>query len=197
MGINEHKSLLHWSYFLALEADVEKLSRYLEFTADNFGAYSIEMAHILLAASSEVDVVAKQLCAQVAPESNGANIEQYRNILRNKIPELEQSVVTLPRYGLELNPFKNWQEDKTPDWWKSHNNVKHQRDQHFSEANLKNVLNSMAGLFLVVLHYYRDVIEGRRIEPPPSIFTPPNTLASVCPSIGGRMALFYAEQHRR
>lgn len=194
MSIHEYKSLLHWSYFLALEADIEKLSRYVEFTAENFGAYSIEMAHILLAASSEVDVVAKQLCNLADPESNASNIEQYRNTLRKLVPELKNSVVTLPRYGLELTPWSNWQEGNTPNWWRSHNNVKHERDQHFSEANLKNVLNSMAGLFLMVLHYYRDIIEGKRIEPPPSVFTPPKELASVCPSIGGRMALFYQDR---
>ena len=191
MAIHEHKSLLHWSYFLALEEDIEKLSRYIEFTTDNFDAYSIEMAHIFLAASSEVDVVAKQLCNIVAPNGMESNIAQYRNTLRIKIPELENSEVTLPRYGLTLTPWSNWHEDETPDWWQSHNNVKHQRGQYFSDANLKNVLNSMAGLFLMVLHYYKLVIEGKRIVPPPSIFTPPADLAIVGPTIGGGMALFY------
>lgn len=73
-------------------------------------------------------------------------------------------------------------------------NVKHQQDQYFSEANLKNVLNSMAGLFLMVLYYCRGIIEGRRIELPPCIFTLPKEFASVCPSIGGRMVLFYSKQ---
>ena len=194
MVIREHQSLLHWSYFLALEADVENLSRYIEFTTGNFGAYSIEMSHILLAASSEVDVVAKQLCKQYVPEGKESNMDQYRNTLRKASHELENSVVTLPRYGLTLTPWSNWQEDKNPNWWGSYNDVKHKRDRFFSEANLNNVLNAMAGLFLIVLHYYRGVIEGKRIEPPPSIYTPPEELASVCPSIGGRMALFYKER---
>lgn len=193
MGIQEKHSLLHWNYFLALEIDIEKLSKYIEFTSDNFRVYSIEIAHILLAASSEVDVVAKQLCNLVDSLCKDSNIEQYRNTLRKALPELETSTVTLPRYGLELTPWSNWQEDKTPNWWRSYNNVKHQRDQHFSEANLINVLNAMSGLFLIVLHYYRGIIEGRRIEPPPSIFTPPKELASIAPTLGGRMALFYTE----
>jgi len=194
MGIHESTSLLHWSYFLALESDIEKLSRYVEFTNGNFGAYSIEIAHILLAASSEVDVVAKQLCKVLNPESTASNINDYKDTLKELLPELETSVVTLPRYGLELVPWSNWQENNNPNWWRSHTNVKHERDQYFSEANIKNVLNSMAGLFLLVLHYYRNTINGRRIEPPPSIFTPHADLASVCPSIGGRMALFFNVQ---
>ena len=106
MEIHEHQSLLHWSYFLALEADIEKLSRYIEFTTDNFGAYSIEMAHILLAASSEVDVVAKQLCNQVAPEGKDSNIEQYRNTLREAIPELEKFSRNLAKVWDQANPLE-------------------------------------------------------------------------------------------
>ncbi len=194
MGITENQNLLHWSYFLALEADMEKLSRYIEFTSDNYEVYSIELAHILLASSSEVDVVAKQLCSQLEPENNASNIKEYRKILRKVLPELEQAKVTLPRYGLELEPWSNWSNNNTPNWWRSHNKVKHERHDYFTEANLKNTLNAMSGLFLIVLYYYRGYIENRRIEPPPSIFTPPAELANVSPTLGGRMALFFCKQ---
>ncbi len=193
MGIQVQKSLQHWNYFLALETDIEHLSRYVEFTEENFSTYSLEIAHIYLACCSEVDVVAKLLCQQINHDSQAGNIGEYREIITAAIPEIPQSLITIPRFGMELNPWQNWQEDKSPIWWQNHNNVKHQRNEFFHQANLHNVLNSMAGLFLLVLVYYRKVIEGRRIEPPPSLFTPPPGLASVMPSIGGRMALFYAE----
>ncbi|SCZ67690.1 hypothetical protein [Thiohalomonas denitrificans] len=190
MAIHEETSLLHWNYFLALETDVERMARFVEFSGNNFGAYSIEMAHLFLAAASEVDVVAKLLCSLVGPEANPSNIEQYRTILRQHLQELENSPVTIPRYGLSLEPWSNWQRDETPDWWRDHNKVKHQRGEHFQLANLQNVLNAMGGLFLLILHYYR-LVDGRRIEPPPSLFTPSSDLAIVAPSVGGRMALFF------
>ncbi|HKI62530.1 MAG TPA: hypothetical protein VKA31_09575 [Mariprofundaceae bacterium] len=193
MAIHEDPSLLHWSYFLALEADVEKVSRYIEFTTDNFDTFSIELAHLLFAAASEVDVVAKQVCGLVNPGGGESKINEYRATLRHAIPELETSLVTLPRYGLTLNPWQNWQDDKTPLWWTSYNNVKHERNHHFQEANLKHSLNSLAGLFLLVLHFYKRSLADRRIEPPPSIFTPPKELAKICPSIEGRVALFFDE----
>ena len=193
MGIQENQRLLHWNYFLALEADIEHLSRYVEFSRHNFGTFSIQIAHILLASSSEVDVVAKQLCRRIDSNSNALNIGHYRETIKPEIPELENITISLPRYGLELTPWEKWQEDKTPLWWKSYNKVKHQRDEHYREANLKNVLNAMSGLFSLILYFYRDIIEGRSIEPPPSIFTSPPSIASVCPTFSGRMALFYAE----
>jgi len=193
MAIKEGKSLLHWNYFLALESDIERLARFVEFTGNNFETYSIEMAHLFLAAASEADVVAKQLCLTLDVVSNAGNVERYRAVLRHYLPEMENSIVTIPRYGLDLQPWSNWREDETPDWWKAHNKVKHQRDENFALANLKNVLNAMAGLFLLILYYYRGAIEGRRMEPPPSLFTPPADLAMVCPTVGGRMALFFKE----
>lgn len=128
MGIHETKTLLHWSYFLALESDIEELSRYVEFTEANYNTYSIEIAHIFLAASSEIDVVAKQLCKLLDPKSKASNIEEYKNTLKKHLPELEGSKVTLPRYGLELEPWQNWKQNKNPYWWRSHTNVKHERD---------------------------------------------------------------------
>lgn len=196
MTIHEGTPLIHWNYFLALETDVERMARFVEFSGNNFGTYSVEMAHLFLAASSEVDVVAKQICALVDAEANPGNIEEYRTILLRHLPKLESSPVTIPRYGLNLEPWSNWRSDETPYWWRDHNKVKHQRGEYFPLANLQNVLNAMGGLFLLVLHYYRLVIDGRRIEPPPALFTPPPELAIVCPTVGGRMALFFKEEER-
>lgn len=52
MAIQETQSILHWNYFLALELDVERLARFVEFTGSNFATYSIEMAHLFIAAAS-------------------------------------------------------------------------------------------------------------------------------------------------
>ena len=59
MAIIESKKLHHWQYFLAVEADLHRLSCFIEFSTDNFQAYSIELVRILLASSAEVDIVAQ------------------------------------------------------------------------------------------------------------------------------------------
>ena len=58
ISIKQSNNLVHWNYFLAFDSDAEKLSRYIEFTSDNFGTYSIELVRLLLSVASEVDVVA-------------------------------------------------------------------------------------------------------------------------------------------
>ena len=48
-GWRAHMQESHWNYFLAIEEDLENLSRYIDLREDNFGTYSIETAKILMA----------------------------------------------------------------------------------------------------------------------------------------------------
>lgn len=157
MGIEQQETLLHWNYFLAIERDLENVSRYIEFTEDNYDVYSIELAHLLLTSASEVDVVAKGICRFLVNNNRAQSINAYRIIVTQYLPELTQEIVFIPRYNISLRPWSNWIniENQNPVWWRSYNNVKHHRQEHFSDANLKNVLNAIAGLLVVVFYFYR------------------------------------------
>ena len=50
----------------------------------------------------------------------------------------------------------------SPHWWRAYNKVKHRRDTDFHRAHLKNVLNSFAGLFCLLIYLY-----GNKSLPPP------------------------------
>ncbi len=154
--INSGHSLLHWNYFMALEQDLEKVSRFIEFATPNLSVYSIELAHILLSASSEVDVILKQICGVVDPSKKPNNINAYRRILKNKLPDIINESVYIDRYSMDFKPWETWDGDKNPDWWISYNNVKHKRDQHFKEASLQNTLNSVGALLITIIYYYRE-----------------------------------------
>lgn len=154
MTIKATSNKVHWNYFIALERDLEVASRYVEFTPQNFTAYSIEFAHLLFAAASEVDVIAKLLCIRLQPKKPHGNIDQYRAVLMKGIPDLPSTEVFVPRYGLTLKPWDNWAREENPDWWRSYNNVKHQRDTHFNEATLKNAINSLGALLILIYHHY-------------------------------------------
>lgn len=170
MGIAETKTPQHWNYFLALEEDMGRLSRYLEPTQANFSAYSLELARILFAAASEVDVVAKQLCQKLNPESKADNINWYKQEILVAYPQLVASEVSIPKFGLALRPWEQWGKNRNPIWWKAYNEVKHQRHTHFPEANLKNALNAVAALFVLLLFFYdAQAVEGR-LTPDPSLF---------------------------
>lgn len=176
MSIQVNENFVHWNYFIALEQDLAKVSRFIEFSEANFNTYSIELAHLLLATSSEADVVLKALCNKKNPNKNHHDINDYKDTIKAELPELIEEKSFIKRYGLELKPWSTWKGEDNPLWWRSYNNVKHQRDTHFKDANLKNTLNSVAALSLVVLYYYREVFSvdafkevTRRLEPKSSL----------------------------
>ena len=145
----------HWQYFLAIESDLENTSRYVEVAPENFKTFSVEYARILLSASSEVDVVSKLLCQSLDPTASPNTINDYRRIITSYIPKFHTFEITIPRYGIIRTPWHDWNQCINPSWWKSYNNVKHERHKFFTEANMENALDAVSGLFCLVLTYYR------------------------------------------
>lgn len=154
MAVQATERKLHWNYFIALERDLELASRYVEFCAQNLEVYSIEFAHLLFTAASEVDVIAKLLCHRLKPREPCGNINDYKRILLSVFQGLPTAEVTVPRYGLTFAPWSNWNGATSPLWWRSYNNVKHERDFHFNEVTLKNALNSLGALLILTNYHY-------------------------------------------
>jgi hypothetical protein len=170
MGIQSRRIEPHWNYLLALDIDLVGLSRYVEFSEDNFNCFSIEMARVLLAAAAEVDVVCKQLCQQVNPASSADSINAYRPELTAAFPVIPKLKVLIPRFGLTLHPWDEWNKvNGVPFWWTAYNKVKHHRHTHYERANLKNTLNAVAGLFVGVLHLYKEKAKFGELVPSPQL----------------------------
>ena len=170
MGIHEVPTPQHWNYFLALEDDVVRMSRFLEPTTENFESYSLELMRILFGAASETDVVSKRLCRKLNSKSKADNITKYKKEILAAYPQLISAVVEIPRFGLTLTPWVQWETDTSPLWWRAYNKVKHHRHTHFADASLKHTLNAVAGLFVLLLFYYRDEAQNGLLSPDPMIF---------------------------
>ena len=148
----------YWNYYKTLEEDLEKLSRYIEFSEDNMETYSTELTRLLLSSSSEVDVILKDICKLLDPDSTRKNINDYRKVIKKHQPDLIEEEIIMPSHNLNFKPWNHWKENKNPDWWKNHNNVKHHRSENFKEANLKNTLNSIGALLICNLYYYKSIL---------------------------------------
>lgn len=193
MGIPVGPVRQHWNYFLALEDDLVRMSRFLEPAEANFEAYSLELARIVITAASEVDVVAKLLCKKIDPESKARDINEYRKTIVPACDKLPGAVVTLPKFDLTLTPWEQWGKDKNPFWWKAYNDVKHHRSEHFASANLKHALNSVAGLYVLLLFLYRDEGVKGELSPDPVLFHPGSPFQVDYDFWGKRVALYFFE----
>lgn len=173
MGIRQSTIEPHWNYLLAIERDLEVLSRYVEFDQRNYACFSIEMARILLSAGAETDVVCKQICKAANPLSKADKIHQYRKEVTANFPNIAAFGVRIPRFELELMPWDEWRKKNgVPFWWTAYNKTKHERAAEYDQANLKNVLNAVAGLFVAVLHLYRREAKLGELVPSPVLLRP-------------------------
>jgi len=157
-------SLPHWEYFLAIENDLERCSRYVEFHEDNYRTYSLEFARIIMASASEVDTVMKLICSSIDSSKNPNNIVQYFPIVMTKYPKLTQYTIELPRFMLCFRPWENWAPNQSPEWWSAYNKIKHERDKNFSKANLINAILSVCGLLSGILCYYTECFDAVEID---------------------------------
>jgi len=144
---------LYWSHYQILEQDLDNVSRYIEFHEANFGVFSIQLTHLLLAIGSEVDVLFKEVCSLIDKDACPRNINDYKDICISEIQTELFMTVSAHKYGFSLEPWSNWKGEKNPDWWKAYNDVKHHRNTLFHKANLKNCLNALAGLYVLNLTY--------------------------------------------
>jgi hypothetical protein len=146
----------HWRYFRALEDDLQSCERYVHFSEENFGTYSTEFARILLAAASEFDTVAKRLCKEIEPDQEiHSSIGRYRDVIMSKYPRFAKVEIHVPRYQLTIAPWSDWKKSH-PEWWRSYNAVKHERNKDFDRATLKASLCSLAGLLVGLMYWFRE-----------------------------------------
>lgn len=160
----------YWSYYIALEKDFLLIERYVRFemgnnclydraTVTDYGnstVYSDELIKQYLSICSEVDVILKSICIDLG-DSVSNSMPGYTETVLTQWPSIIGERVKIR--NMELIPFMNWSRNPyaSADWWTPYNNVKHQRLTNYKEANLKNVLNALSGLYLLETYYVRYI----------------------------------------
>jgi len=156
----------YWQHFLALEADFSATARYVEFSDKNFATFSVEYAKLILAIGSEVDVLCKIVCEKIDSTALRGNIDDYQKIISSHT-QIASEEVLIRRYSLAFKPWHAWSEGNNPSWWRSYNNVKHERNSYYGEANLRNCAEAISGLFVVVLYCHKAEQSTESLEPCP------------------------------
>jgi len=151
---------LHWKYFLTIDQDLSHISRYIEFSKDNFGVYSIELVRLFLSVCAEIDVVMKILCETHCKDQydkeiktkRNPNMDVYRLIVTNYFKYFSSVSVEIPKCSISTTPWAEFAKEKNPNWWQEHNKVKHSRNDNYKKANLGNVINASAGLLVAIVY---------------------------------------------
>ena len=162
-----------WRYYLMLEGDYKKTELFVEpnlgenclystspENIHDFGnsrTYSLNFIKLLNVVCAEVDAICRSICKELLGK-NADNMNDFSKGILKIWPDIVQQEVEF--YYKILRPFEGWDAtDKmsTPKWWSAYTSCKHGRVENFQEANLKNVVNALAGLYILELYYVREI----------------------------------------
>lgn len=176
MAFNLERNNLHWQQYIALEEDLVRIARFIEVHDDNMFTYSIELARLLLASCSQVEIVGKSIASLVGKKAK--NIRSIMEVLTESDPSLVHATVTIPRYSQETQPWKAWENSEAPAWWDAYNISKHDEEDALKQASLRNCIDAIAALLLLtlVLGHHRKV---DAYKPSTALFYPPEDFASL------------------
>ena len=138
----------------------------IPFSKENETTWSPELVNLFLDVGSFIDSVARNIVGDgkdkndvVQIKNNGGSLTSKKvgeldikdfevNLFSNlKLPD---SKVIVYVYPLQIiKPYKDYR--LTNGWWNTYNLLKHNRIKNYSKANLIAALNSLAGLFLLLV----------------------------------------------
>lgn len=165
----------YWKYYIALEKSFLETERYVELDyVNNANTYSMTYMQLFQSICSEIDVVGKALgmkCETSFKPKKSTGLNEWWYHISQHFVDIQSSscdfmgtnsITPWNGYVVIKNSGKgkNYILDEssgshTPDWWIKYNGAKHNRTEkengksNYMNANLKNVVDSLAALYIL------------------------------------------------
>lgn len=140
----------YWNYYLMLEKRVMELEPYIAFDKSNYQTYSLRIMDLLISVCCEVEslfILITKKAGNISSYLTFLNNDQFYSSVKNDLVNLQDIDI--------LEPFKLNSKNQL-EWWHSHNCLKHSRIKDFQKATFKNLINALAGLYLLEIYYYNQ-----------------------------------------
>lgn len=135
-----------------LEHDLLSTFDYVDPSDTNLKTYSHQFFQLLLRACTEFEANAKEILrANNYPRTAKLNLLDYVKL--EKACRLSEYNIVVPTWdgtGSPLVPFAEWRSSHSLSWYQDYNAVKHDRAANFNSANLKNALNAVAAVLIIL-----------------------------------------------
>lgn len=160
----------YWNYYKMLEDDFIRTIRFIEIDESNYKVFSVEYVKQLQAICSEIDVIFKAI-SEFHGYTDLKKMHEYASMILGKYNEIGDKIINVKyKKDIEIKPFLSWSgksEYSELEWWSGsngYNGVKHNRVVNFKNANLKNVINALAGLFLLEMYFLKEICKNTNCD---------------------------------
>ncbi len=157
---------IYCAQYKILEDKMIDLSEYITIDKSNYPTFSLQLNALFILICNEIDSVAGEICKSINDDRKSIHgIIKKIEVIVTKYPNLKNSHISTkyPHAKIDLVPFTKF-EPNTHSWWTDYNDIKHNRaeqDEHgrynFQKANLKNVLHSIAALYILIVKISQDL----------------------------------------
>jgi hypothetical protein len=149
-----------WEMYLSLEKDFLNYLEYVPLTSQHFEVWSYPLVNLFNNIGSSVDSFFKNaiFCDSLNEYSgidqlrnrSGHNMKTYRAIFETQYKISNTQIFELKNFS-SIYPFKDWSDERTPDWWSRYTAIKHDRFRNKKRATLKTTIDALAGLLTLFL----------------------------------------------
>lgn len=149
--------------FEILKRDLQRLFEFIEPCVNNYSTFSQRTFELLLRACTEVESNCKQILRANGHAVDNINILRFADL--NGPMKLSDYVVCCPAiefpdfspFGAFSNPDRN---QRSPLWYRAYNEAKHDRANSFSSADVKNVIESIGAVYVILSAQYGYHFDG-------------------------------------
>lgn len=177
-AIDNFETGLFWEIYKDLERQFQNFLEYVPPLEGNMGTYSFKLLNLILSIGGHIDSCFKDMAKYPSFADNETckkileQLEKNNQCIQSgkvarpisirlcleafeKEYKLSQKYVVFKRIPVVhvVTPFASWSSKRTPEWWKTYNDLKHDVSSNIEKANLLNTLDALAGAFLLnVIH---------------------------------------------
>jgi hypothetical protein len=138
--------------FLLIQKDLQLLFDYIEPADRNLDCYSYRILELLIRTCIEVEANCKAILVENGYAQTGRlTMHDYKKI--NVSHHLSSYEIGLPVWsGTKRirNPFKNWSNGGSLNWYSAYNATKHDRLNEFTQASFDNLIDAVCGLVVLL-----------------------------------------------
>jgi len=149
-----------WPVYKHLEKEVLELSYSVQFNDQHLNVYSLKIAELFLRCVTEIESISQTICREELIEmKNQPNFHSHILPKLTKKWGVDKKVVCFSCQEavyiahIQLKPFEKGIAKR---WWQDYNAIKHDRAKNMEVANLNNLFNALAGLYLLNV-YLMDI----------------------------------------
>jgi len=159
---NEEIMIASINQLAILTDELNLIFKTLHPTKDNYKSYGHNIRNLLILVCTEVEAQLKGIIKSNSShlKTNYKTSDYYK---LNDILKLAEYKVAFSYYpSIELcSPFKSWKNNKPTQslkWYDSYNAVKHDREGSFDRANLRDTIDAVSALAILIIAQYGNKI---------------------------------------